>query len=152
LAEVVLNPLHFSASLATVLANLVHQMTHLWQQGRKDPPRLGYHDKSWASKMKLIGLHPSDTAEVGGRETGQRMSQFVISGGLFQLSMNSLLETGFEIAWMEALEQNMDGTKKSRDGGKSRVPWHCPKCGERAWAKPSAVLACGRCAIALIRR
>ena len=54
---------------------------------------------------------------------------------------------------LEALKQDVDnGIEKPRDGGKGRVTWHCPRCRERAWAKPSTALACGLCDVALIRR
>ena len=34
----------------------------------------GYHNKEWAAKMKAIGLMPSNSGAVGGKETGQQMS------------------------------------------------------------------------------
>jgi hypothetical protein len=37
-----------------------------------------------AAKMKLIGLQPSSTGMVGGKETGQHMDHYIIPGGRFE--------------------------------------------------------------------
>jgi hypothetical protein len=152
LGELALNPILFLQPLPTVLQILVHQMTHAWQQGSEHAPRAGYHDKSWATKMFQLGLHPSETGEPGGRTTGQRMSQFMIPGGLFERSLQGLLDQGFEIVWAEAMNQAGLENGKGIDNDNRRVPWHCPQCDQRASAKVSALLTCGRCGIDFVRR
>ena len=54
-------------------------MTHLEQHHFGQPSRNGYHNKQWAELMKSVGLFPSDTAQPGGKETGQRGGE--IEGG-----------------------------------------------------------------------
>lgn len=152
LDELALNPAHFADPLDTILANLVHQMVHIWQQLHGQAPRAGYHDKSWGAKMKVLGLQPSNNGVLGGGETGQHMSQIITPDGLFRKSMQKLLDNGFDIAWAEALKQDKDETKNSTGERKGRVPWHCPRCKEKAWAKPTAALLCGLCHDTLVRR
>ena len=62
---------------------LVHEMCHHWQKFFGTYPSKGYHDKQWAAKMKAIGLQPSSTGKPGGRETGSKMSDYIIAGGPF---------------------------------------------------------------------
>ena len=44
--------------------------------------------------MKAIGLQPSSTGMVGGKETGQHMSDYVIPGGPFETVYKKLAATG----------------------------------------------------------
>jgi hypothetical protein len=69
--ELALNPQHFGGDPLDVLSTLVHEMAHVWRM-RVDGSagRLGYHDLKWGTKMKAIGLYPSNTGAPGGRETG----------------------------------------------------------------------------------
>ena len=64
-------------------------MTHVWQHAFGKPSARGYHNKEWAAKMKAIGLQPSSTGMVGGKETGQRMMDYIIPGGAFTKAMTS---------------------------------------------------------------
>ena len=59
----------------------MHEMVHVWQHAHGKPGARGYHNKEWAAKMKAIGLQPSSTGMVGGKETGQRMMDYIIPGG-----------------------------------------------------------------------
>ena len=56
---------------------------HLWQAHHGTPGRERYHNREWADKMLSIGLQPSHTGEVGGRETGDSMSHIIVPDGLF---------------------------------------------------------------------
>ena len=77
--EIALNPSHFkSRTDKQSLSTLAHEMAHLWQHHFGKPSRAGYHNKEWAAKMQAIGLHPSDTGQPGGKETGQSCSHFKI--------------------------------------------------------------------------
>ena len=40
--------------------------------------------------MKAVGLMPSNTGAVGGRETGQQMLDYILPGGPFELSFHRL--------------------------------------------------------------
>ena len=56
-------------------------MVHLWQHHFGERPRKAYHDKQWAAKMREIGLIPTATGELGGKETGQKMSHLIDETG-----------------------------------------------------------------------
>jgi hypothetical protein len=69
-------------------------MVHLWQYHVGSPSRSGYHNREWADMMKRLGLPPSDTGKPGGRETGQRVTHYIIPDGPFALTCAVLLEDG----------------------------------------------------------
>ena len=82
--EIALNPSHFkSRTDEQSLSTLAHEMAHLWQHHFGKPSRAGYHNKEWAAKMHEIGLHPSDTGQPGGKETGQSCSHYIVEGGRY---------------------------------------------------------------------
>src|ERR1700731_4928678 len=77
--ELAMNPDCFTGRTdEEILSTLAHEMAHVWQQSHGTPPRRCYHDQQWAAKMKEIGLRPSDTGQVGGKETGQSVSHCII--------------------------------------------------------------------------
>src|SRR3954449_7873472 len=91
--EIALNPVHFATRRpAEILSTLAHEMTHLWQHHFGTPPRKGYHDREWARKMLEIGLIPTDTGNVGGKETGQHMSHVIAEDGRFAGAVAALLQ------------------------------------------------------------
>ena len=70
--ELALNPDTFiGRSDEDIYSTLVHEQAHVWQHIFGEPSKRGYHNKQWAAKMKSIGLQPSNTGAVGGKETGQ---------------------------------------------------------------------------------
>src|SRR5512144_2680684 len=69
---IALNPVHFATRKpAEVLSTLVHELVHLWQHHLGTRPRKGYHDRQLAGKMLAVGLIPTVTGEMGGKQTGQ---------------------------------------------------------------------------------
>lgn len=161
--EIALNPAYFALQSAEEqYSTLVHEMTHLWQQHFGHPGRGRYHNREWAEKMESIGLMPSDTGLTDGKKTGDHMSDYVITGGLFQQAANFLVARGCEITWRDragdegapvttapgvAGEPNAN-TK--RGGRSNRLKFTCPGCSQNAWAKPTARLNCGYCSISMI--
>lgn len=148
--EIALNPAHFQdRSLADTLATLVHEMVHLWQHHHGSPGRGGYHNRQWAAKMKQIGLYPSSTGAGGGKETGDRMSHYIMSGGPFIGALDILERRGFTIPWAEvpAIEPEASGGEEGTEapvGSRSgeRVKYVCPICQLNALARHGAKLAC----------
>lgn len=141
--EIALNPAVFAqCGIGEVLQTLAHEMAHLWQKHFGDhPPRRGYHNKEWGAKMKAIGLYPSSTGKEGGKETGQKMSDYVIAGGLFEIARAEFnLTELFGDRW-----DDEDGKKKRKKKNASKTPFECQGCGLKAWAKASASLWCGEC-------
>jgi len=100
--ELALNPTYFGACrLVELFQTLVHEQCHMWQQEHGRPSRSGYHNRQWADKMEAIGLMPSDTAEPGGRRTGQRMSDYPLSGGRFLAAAAEFLDGGDTLKWLD---------------------------------------------------
>ena len=87
-------------------------------------------------------MQPSDTGQPGGKETGQKVSHYVIEGGAFAKSFAKLEARGFKLRWQSrAAADDPARVKKSA----SKTKYACPGCGQNAWAKPDARLICGEC-------
>lgn len=100
--EIAINPSYFGVvPLLEILQTIVHEMAHGWQFHFGTPGRRGYHNKEWADKMESIGLMPSSTGQPGGAKTGEKMADYAIAGGRFMLATNELLETGFQVSWLD---------------------------------------------------
>jgi len=137
-SEIALNPNYFEERTDTeILSTLVHEMCHLWRDGQRRI-RSGYHDKLWGSKMKEVGLYPSSTASVGGKETGYRVSHYIMPNGRFASQCAAFLDSGHRLNW-----QSQVGRKARANN--TRQKYQCRSCGLSAWAKPKAELLCGFC-------
>ena len=154
--EIALNPAHFrDRPVQEVLSTLAHEMAHLWQHHFGKPGRGRYHNREWAAKMKETGLHPTDTGEEGGKETGDHVHHIIVPDGLFDRLARKMLARGYVITWTEqprlTPEGEAGGGERGREGksGK-RVKFICPHehPDERdrvfkAWARHGAALLCG---------
>src|SRR5450755_3516626 len=101
--ELAMNPDSFTGRIdEEILSTLAHEMAHVWQQSHGTPPRRSYHDRQWAAKMKEIGLQPSDTGQVGGKETGQSVSHYIIPGGAYAKAYAKLQTKGLQLYWQSA--------------------------------------------------
>jgi predicted SprT family Zn-dependent metalloprotease len=120
-----------------ILSTLVHEMAHVWQHRYGHPSRGRYHNREWAGKMKALGLQPSSTGKVGGKETGQHVSHYIIDEGPYAQSYDRLARSGFKLTW----NSRSPNTKRRE----SKVKYSCPGCQQNAWAKPDASLVCGHC-------
>jgi len=137
--ELALNPDHFGRSDESILATLVHEMCHVWQETHGKPARKSYHDRQWAAKMIEVGLQPSHTGAEGGKPTGQNMSHYVIDGAAFSRSFAKLQATGFTLRWQAR------GYARDQKKSASKTKFTCPACEQNAWGKPDSMLLCGRC-------
>ncbi|MBB4267907.1 sprT domain-containing protein [Roseospira visakhapatnamensis] len=148
--EITMTPARFrDRPPAEPLAQLAHDMVHLWQRAFGTPGRGGYHNREWAAKMVSIGLQPTATSEPGGKATGERMGQMLIPGGAFADAVAALLDMGFTIPWA-AREKALPRAGEGADDDEPAVPksgrWFkyvCPACGAIARAKHGASLVCG---------
>lgn len=139
--ELALNPDTFGDRTdEEILSTLAHEMAHVWQETHGKPPTRCYHDKQWAAKMKEIGLQPTDTGEPGGKETGQKVTHYIIPGGPYERAFSILKGKGFRLNWQSA-PQSAQAKAKSA----SKTKFTCPNCEQNAWAKPDASLLCGVC-------
>lgn len=145
--EIALNPDNFIGRTdKEILSTLVHEMVHLWQYRYGEPSRARYHNAEWAKKMEALGLMPSSTGEPGGKKTGQAMTHYILTGGLYDVSADALLSSGLRLRWQS--KQMVGGSRAA----KSKVKYTCPNCGQNAWAKPGANLLCGECIPEMARR
>jgi hypothetical protein len=130
------------------LSTLAHEGAHAYQQQYGKPGRRGYHNIEWASMMECIGLIPSATGEAGGKKTGQRVSHYIRPGGPFDHAIEALLATGFSLCWPSALPAVPRGQGNNTAfvrSLQSKSRFTCPRCAQKAWAKPTAQLVCGAC-------
>ena len=125
-----------------IVSILPHEMVHLWQHifGVKKRKKYSYHDREWADKMESLGLMPSNTGMANGKRTGQRMSHFIIAGGLYQQAFEALAATG----WQLHLESTAFpvAVKKPDD---SKTKFVCPSCDWIIRAKPDTQMVCKNC-------
>ncbi len=165
--EIALNPDSFlDATDTEIMQTLVHEMCHLWQEHFGHPSRRTYHNKEWADKMEDIGLMPSTTGKPGGNRVGQKMLDYPIEGGRFEKSCQRLFATGYRPNWQSSFipgkapvgegsgvagnhADSGTGGKVTGAGSvksnKTKTKFTCSRCGQNAWAKPSAMLLCGVC-------
>jgi hypothetical protein len=140
--ELALNPDGFiNQSDEQVCQTLVHEMTHVWQHTDGKPSKRGYHNAEWAAKMKSIGLQPSSTGMVGGKETGQHMSDYIIPDGPFTYAFAKLAKTGWALNLQSAHRPGLKG------GANSKTKFTCSSCGQNAWGKPDLAIVCKPCGI-----
>lgn len=99
LDEIALNPDYFFYGELEIMQTLVHEMCHQWQHHYGKPSRSGYHNKQWALRMKAVGLIPSSTGRPGGKETGQKVADYVDEHGLFAKFVKKLLSAHTIIEW-----------------------------------------------------
>ncbi|KLV03524.1 hypothetical protein ABT56_19010 [Photobacterium aquae] len=170
-AELAVNPECIPlVPLISTLSVIVHEQVHLWQHHFGKPSRNGYHNKEWAAKMQEIGLMPSHDGNVGGKRTGQNMSDYPIIGGKFMSLSEKLVELRPHlIKWydMTAMQsetianndmitkqdtpnlqtipyQSKDSTK-STNKKNTRSKFVCQKCGDALWGKSSLKVLCINC-------
>ena len=145
--EIALNPETFqNRSITDVLSTLVHEMCHLEQHHFGKTSRSGYHNKEWAQMMEAVGLVPSDTGEVGGKRTGQRMTHYIAAGEGFDKACVKLIASGFTIPWQAITGDEETARRKAI----SKTRYTCPGCELNAWGKPGIRLVCFECEVELV--
>lgn len=156
--EIALNPAYFMARTDVgVLSTLAHEMCHLWQHHFGRSGRRGYHNRQWANKMIEVGLYPSHTGESGGRETGDQMTHYIVTGGRFEAVCGEMLASGFCIPWADNedlrafLQPPSSKPVKGVADRSNRWKYTCPKCRLNAWSRPHASLACGACRLTMLK-
>ncbi|MCC6749986.1 MAG: SprT-like domain-containing protein [Deltaproteobacteria bacterium] len=136
--EISLNPDHLSRAPREWASTLVHEMAHLWQRECGSPSRSGYHNKEWGAKMDELGLTPSDTAEPGGRRTGQRMSHYIVDGGPFDVAF-ARMPREILLPWASGSAAAAPGPTTKN---KLKLKYSCPVCRTNVWGKPGLQLVC----------
>ena len=96
--------------------------------------------------MEYIGLMCSDTGQPGGKQTGERMSFYVIPGGRFEQAVNAMPH---ELALpLRSFPRQQKRSRKSPGSGK--IKYQCVHCGIAAWGKPNLGLRCEACDTKLV--
>jgi predicted SprT family Zn-dependent metalloprotease len=100
--ELAVNPEYFAVvPLTEVLQTVAHEMVHAYQALHGGAGRANYHNRHFAGLMKQIGLMPSETGRPGGAEVGQRMAEYVIPGGPFEMAVRKLMADDFALIWYD---------------------------------------------------
>ena len=154
--ELALNPDYAAQiSIEEFLSVLVHEMCHCWRaQDPHCPMRemRGYHSRAWANKMIELGLIPSHSGKIGGKQTGDKMSHYIHDEGSFVVATAELLAHGWRFdlvdgrAWL-----NNPGVHEEKRKNHKRC-YVCPKCDARVWGRPELQLGCLVCELALSER
>ena len=137
LDEIAIDPQIFAHSERLALSTLVHEMCHLWQQHNGKPSRNGYHNKEWSLKMQQVGLMPSSTSFAGGKRTGQKISHYIIEGGVYDAAYHTWPDKG-QLRWVAVAESF---ERKTRKQDKLAYACICSKC----WGKPGLDIVCQLC-------
>lgn len=149
--EIALNPQHFATrSPEEVLSTLAHEMVHLWQHHYGTPPSKAYHNREWALKMRSIGLHPTNTGEPGGRETGQHMTHYIEAGGRFAQVCAAFLNEHPTALYHDRTTEDEAARTARRKKAASKTKFTCAGCGANAWGKADLHLICGGCELPLV--
>lgn len=167
--EIAINPAYFGViPLIEVMQTIVHEMVHLWQHHFGKPGRRRYHNREWGDKMKAVGLMPSDTGQPGGKQTGERMADYPIDGGVFVQAFEKLVATSFRITWFDhyphrhvapqALQAALEGSVEGVDPQNIVAPVEGPQtptkqtrakytcaCEINLWGKPGLSITCNAC-------
>jgi hypothetical protein len=126
-----------------VMSTLGQEQVHLWQKEFGTPSRSGYHSKQWADKMESIGLMPSDTGEIGGKRTGQRVTHYIIPGGPFEIAFDAM-PAEYLLPWTSGGPAASTKPKAGTD----KVRYSCPTCRANVCGKPGLRVDCGDCLVA----
>lgn len=164
--EIAMNPIYFGIrSIKQILSTIAHEMVHQWQQHFGTPSRGGYHNKEWANKMESIGLMPSSTGSPGGKRTGQKMSDYIIEGGVFDTLCDLLITNEYKISWADRFispsiqdemqlqltdtenelvsDFNQDDLEELLKSKKTKYKYSCEDCKVSVWGKGGLSLKCG---------
>jgi hypothetical protein len=137
--ELALNPDTFiDRSDAQICSTLVHEQSHV-SHHQITGKATSYHDKKWVAIMKGVGLQPSSTGAVGGKETGHSVSHYIIPGGPFDKAFAELAVTGWKLNLQSAHCSGKNGR-----GNSSKTKFTCT-CGQNAWGKPDLEIRCDLC-------
>jgi hypothetical protein len=89
--------------------------------------------------MKRIGLYPSSTGEQGGKETGFRMSHYIMKDGAFEKAFAEMPKE-FQLPWTGVL------VLETKAPAQKRSKYHCAACDFNTYSsKADLKIICGTC-------
>lgn len=143
--EISLNIFYFrERTVPQIMSTLVHEMVHLEQFHFGTPPKRPTHNKEWGSMMKRIGLHPSESGAPGGKETGRRVSHYVIEGGPFERVVGGLPVT---LDWVGLLPN-----KRKKKAREPKTTYCCPSCEAKVRGVVGLSIQCMECEEQMLER
>ena len=141
-AEIRLNlKLLSKAEPIEVMAALVRQMVHLWQEKFGRPFFNGYYNRKWAKKMEEIGLIPSMTGLPGGKRTGQGIQHYIEVSGRFERAFRDMPESCL-LPFRPMVQES-----EKRRGYTLKAQYKCTGCGAKVWGRPGLEIICGCCGV-----
>lgn len=102
--QISLNPEYFAiAPKIDVLRVFCQELVRLYRYiyGEKEKMKTDYYDEHFGEYMMTIGLQPSNTGKMGGKEVGKKMSSYILPDGLFLSVCNGLVEDGILLNWFD---------------------------------------------------
>jgi len=170
--EISINPNTFSNGKVYIIQTLVHEMVHLWQEEFGEPgskKSKNYHNRQWADKMIEVGLIPSHNGEVGGKQIGTRMSDYLEKGGVLdQLiekmpndiwypfetlmivdvkQLEEMLELEEDPVKVEEIKEQIEEFEEAIEQAKKKhkSKYTCASCEVNVWGKADLQILCGVC-------
>lgn len=104
--EISLNPEYFTVKpKIEVLRVFCQELLQLYRVEHGDPEtlKIGFYDEEWGEFMMCVGLMPSRTGKPDGKETGKKMSSYILPDGAFIKLCNELAEQGLLIEWFDKI-------------------------------------------------
>jgi len=119
-----------------VMAILVREMVHLWQEQYGKSSGKGYFNRQWADKMEGIGLIPTATGLPGGKRTGKGIKHSIDPQGKFEQAFTKMPKA---YLWPFRPTASEGGKRK---GYSEKEMYCCPGCGVKVWGKGGLGLVC----------
>ncbi|OIH12044.1 hypothetical protein A7M79_00710 [Acinetobacter baumannii] len=110
--EIAINPEYLSVKpKIEILKSLCQELLLLYRYHHGDPEtrQIDLYDEEWGEFMMVMGLMPSNTGKPDGKETGKKMSSYIMSGkGYFVLLCEELAEQGLLIDWFDKVPKKYE--------------------------------------------
>ena len=96
--------------------------------------------------MIELGLMPTDTGWSGGKQTGDRVTHYIVENGPYDTIWKSLEAADFKIDWQDRAVPDPAAVKKLK------TRYICSSCGLRMSGKPDARIVCEDCSLRMEER
>ena len=102
LHELAMNPSYFAGqAVEEVLSTLLHECVHIYQFEHGKPGRGRYHNAEWSKLMSLVGLVATNDGWPEGKQTGDRMTHYILHDGPAFRVIRKMVRDGYQIPWLD---------------------------------------------------
>ena len=104
--EISLNPEYFTVKpKIEILRVFCQELLKLYRiyYGDEETLKIDFYDADWGAYMMVVGLMPSHTGKPDGKDTGKKMSSYILPDGPFLKLCNELAEDGLLIDWFDKI-------------------------------------------------